>query len=308
MTDDNQDQIEELKQVISQAESSLEEAKKALAALTGEDVSSFSAKPSKANPPMGTASGNIIEGIFDGEGMLGPDGKIYPVPANYASKSKLIEGDRLKLTIAEDGSFIYKQIGPAERKKIIGELNYENNVYSVLAEGKTYHVLYASVTYFKAKPGDRVTIVVPATEDCKWAAIENIIHDVPKEAPAEDPDDVLDLREEIKGSGFLEPEVPAVDGAAPIEQVAEVAPQINSAPVEEVPMDKPAEEQAVAGLPEFPDFEEAKPETNNISAMTGSIPSPDEVFGSKDQPAPTEVPQPTNVQGQPSIQTNEIEI
>ena len=31
--------------------------------------------------------------------MIGPDGKNYPVPANYASKSKLIEGDILKLTI-----------------------------------------------------------------------------------------------------------------------------------------------------------------------------------------------------------------
>ena len=59
--------------------------------------------------------GKIIEGQFDGQNMIGPDGKVYPVPANYASKSKLVEGDTLKLTIAQDGSFIYKQIGPVER-------------------------------------------------------------------------------------------------------------------------------------------------------------------------------------------------
>ena len=42
--------------------------------------------------------------------MIGPKDKIFPVPANYASKSKLVEGDRLKLTILPNGSFVYKQI------------------------------------------------------------------------------------------------------------------------------------------------------------------------------------------------------
>src|SRR5690606_16926125 len=41
----------------------------------------------------------IIEGVFDGENMVDDAGKKYPVPANYASKSKLVEGDMLKLTI-----------------------------------------------------------------------------------------------------------------------------------------------------------------------------------------------------------------
>jgi hypothetical protein len=66
--------------------------------------------------------GKVIEGVFDGQNMIGPDNKQYPVPANYASKSKLVEGDVLKLTIAEDGSFIYKQIGPVERRKMLGLL------------------------------------------------------------------------------------------------------------------------------------------------------------------------------------------
>ena len=52
----------------------------------------------------------IIEGIFDGEKMIGPDGQIYSVPANYASKSRLVEGDTLKLIITNRGAFIFKQI------------------------------------------------------------------------------------------------------------------------------------------------------------------------------------------------------
>ncbi len=123
------------------------------------------------NEPMG----KIIEGHFDGQNMIGPDGKTYPVPANYASKSKLIEGDTLKLTIATDGSFIYKQIGPIERKKLIARIELDNGQYVAVVGDNHYKVLYASVTYFKAQPGDEVTIVLPMSGEANWAAIEAVI-------------------------------------------------------------------------------------------------------------------------------------
>src|SRR4029079_9924412 len=120
--------------------------------------------------------GKVIEGVFDGQNMIGPDNKQYPVPANYGSKSKLVEGDVLKLTIAEDGSFIYKQIGPVERRKVMGVLMQdEKGDYKVLAEGKSYKVLLASLTYFKADAGDEVTIVLPQDIDSEWAAVEHVI-------------------------------------------------------------------------------------------------------------------------------------
>lgn len=120
--------------------------------------------------------GKIIEGVFDGQNMVGPDGRIFPVPANYASKSKLVEGDILKLTISDDGTFIFKQIGPVERKKLIGEVvKGENDEYRVQVDDKSYKVLLASVTYFKADVGDEVTIVVPREKEASWSAVENII-------------------------------------------------------------------------------------------------------------------------------------
>jgi len=119
------------------------------------------------------SEGKIIEGIFDGEMMVGPEKKKYPVPANYASKSKFVAGDVLKLTIEDDGSFIYKQIKPIDRKRLVGSLLYEEGQYKVLAGGKAYKVLLASVTYFKLKPGDSVTVAVPADEESEWAAIES---------------------------------------------------------------------------------------------------------------------------------------
>jgi hypothetical protein len=125
-----------------------------------------------------TSEGNarIIEGVFDGQSMRGADGKTYPVIANYASKSKLIEGDHLKLTILEDGTFIFKQIGPADRKSLVGILTYDDGKYKVLSGGKAYNVLHASVTYYKAQPGDEVTVLTNALEETSnWAAIDNII-------------------------------------------------------------------------------------------------------------------------------------
>jgi hypothetical protein len=122
------------------------------------------------------AEGNIIEGVFDGENMIGPDGKQYSVPANYASKSKLVEGDILKLTITPNGTFVYKQIGPIERRRLIGMLEQSpNGNYAALAEGRKYRLLTASVTYFKGHAGDEAVLLVPKSGETKWAAVENIV-------------------------------------------------------------------------------------------------------------------------------------
>lgn len=118
----------------------------------------------------------VIEGVFDGENMIGPDGKQYAVPANYASKSKLIEGDILKLTITGNGTFIYKQICPIDRSRLVGvlEKTAEGEFYAAV-DGKRWRVLTASVTYFKGEPGDEIVILTPKSGESKWAAVENIV-------------------------------------------------------------------------------------------------------------------------------------
>ncbi len=124
-----------------------------------------------------TGGMRVLEGIFDGQGMVASDGKVYSVPPNYASKSRLVEGDVLKLTIRPDGTFIYKQIGPVERERIVGCLAFDAgaNDYIILCEELTYKVLTASVTYFKGEPGDEVVAFIPKSGKCTWAAVENII-------------------------------------------------------------------------------------------------------------------------------------
>lgn len=159
-------QVKRLRSLLQEAETNLAAAKELLVSLVGDD-------PEVVKVAREDNVGKIIEGVFDGQNMIGPDGKTYPVPANYASKSKLVQGDILKLTIADDGSFIYKQIGPVPRKQIIGTLVQKDGHYFVEANAREYRVLLASVTYFKAKPGDQISIIVPEDEDdVEWAAIE----------------------------------------------------------------------------------------------------------------------------------------
>lgn len=166
-----------LQQMLEGAEKNIQSAKQLLREIMGgKMILPETAVSEKAKALSVSAGGRIIEGVFDGQNMVGPDGKKYPVPANYASKSKLVEGDVLKLTIADDGSFIYKQIGPVERVKKLGVLSQtETGEYRVVTEGKPYKVLLASLTYFKAEPGDDVTIVVPKEGETEWAAVENVI-------------------------------------------------------------------------------------------------------------------------------------
>lgn len=132
-------------------------------------------KTAKASLSHNKNDGHIVEGIFNGEEMIDGQGKHYHVSPNYASKSKLVTGDQLKLTIASDGSFIFKQIGPIERQNVVGIIHEKNGKYQVDIGGKLYNVLQASVTYFKAKPGNKVTIVIPKNLESNWAALENII-------------------------------------------------------------------------------------------------------------------------------------
>ncbi len=166
MADVADKQIKRLRALIQEAETSLAAANELLISLVGDE---------KTVAPVSSQEvlGKVIEGVFDGQNMVGSDSKTYPVPANYASKSKLVQGDILKLTIAEDGAFLYKQIGPIPRKQVVGLLKLENGHYFVDVAGRQFRVLLASVTYFKAKPGDQVSVNLPEDDTAtEWAALE----------------------------------------------------------------------------------------------------------------------------------------
>ena len=185
------DKITKAQEALQTAESALKVAKQLLADINGPiksggmNMEHYQEKAAGLSPSE-SGEGRIIEGVFDGQGMQDKKGNNYPVPANYASKSKLIPGDVLKLTVTEEGKFLYKQIGPVERKTVIGPLVYNDGQYQVLADGKAYNVLLASVTYFRAQVGDEVTLIIPMNEESDWGAIEAVL---PKFEDGEEPAD-----------------------------------------------------------------------------------------------------------------------
>ncbi len=130
--------------------------------------------PSYAQPQV--SSGMMIEGVFTGNKMMGSDGKEYDISPNYASKSKLVEGDFLKLTITPQGKFFFKQIGPVKRTTVMGEAWYDTDLHQwfIIHEEHRYKLLLACATFYKIIPGQRVTILVPEGGGNTWTTIERI--------------------------------------------------------------------------------------------------------------------------------------
>jgi len=59
------------------------------------------------------------------------------------------------------------------RKQLVGTLILENGHYFIDTGSKRFRVLLASVTYFKAKPNDQISVNVPEDDSTtEWAAIE----------------------------------------------------------------------------------------------------------------------------------------
>ena len=94
-------QVKRLKSLITEAETNLAAAKELLMSILGDD----DVVVSNTHAAREEVTGKVIEGVFDGQIMVGPDGKTYPVPANYASKSKLVEGDIFRRLNGFDETF-----------------------------------------------------------------------------------------------------------------------------------------------------------------------------------------------------------
>lgn len=182
--------LQELKDMITSIERTLFAARSIVSELSGESPllksesfmnrqssSKFSRGQGDASSGVRSMGGEekIIEGAFNGQGMTDSEGNKYPVPVNYASKSKIVVGDRMKLTITTDGRFLYKQISPTMRRNVIGPLTCEEGQYKVLSGGKEYKILTASITFHKASIGDEVSILLPQEGEAEWGAFDVVI-------------------------------------------------------------------------------------------------------------------------------------
>lgn len=157
-----QDKLALIRQSLAAAESSIKTAKQLLS-----ELESGGLKPSAKDLPGET-------GIFDGTNMVTAKGEIYPIPANYASKSLLVTGDTLKL-VDEDGEKRFKQIEHVKRHKTTGILHKKDGKFKVITPEGSYNVLGASIEHFKGEVGDEVTLQLPAGNlTVAYGAVESI--------------------------------------------------------------------------------------------------------------------------------------
>lgn len=175
---ENKRTIEAIRDFILTAEKSIKNAKRLLKDLLDENNISLDTEvnlDTKWLSSYSSESNKVIEWVFTWSEMLGSDGNKYPISANYASKSKLVQGDKLKLTIDISGRMIYKQISPIEREYKTGLVVKEKDKYQVISEWEIYDLLTASITHFKANIWDKITVIVPAGKKATFAAIEAMI-------------------------------------------------------------------------------------------------------------------------------------
>ncbi len=175
---ENKKTLAAIRDFIISAEKSIKSAKKLLKDVLEDNNISLGTEINLSTSGLNTymsEDSKIIEWVFTWEEMLGSDGNKYPVPANYASKSKLVQWDKLKLTIAWNGKMLYKQIAPIERSYLTWLIVKEKEKYQVIAEGQTYNLLTAAVTHFKANIWDSVTVIIPNWKQATFAAIEAVL-------------------------------------------------------------------------------------------------------------------------------------
>lgn len=175
---ENKKTIEAICDFIITAEKSIKNAKKLLRDVMEEEGISLDSPVDLDISGLNSYASHdskIIEGVFTGEQMLWADGNKYPVPVNYASKSKMVQWDKLKLTIMPNGKMLYKQILPIARTTLTGLLTKDKDKYQVIADGVTYDVLTAAVTHFKAEIWEHISVIIPEGKKATFAAIDSVI-------------------------------------------------------------------------------------------------------------------------------------
>jgi len=164
----NKKNIDLIRQALSAAESSIKLAKQLLNEVeSGKDTFAGSSSSGAKNLPG-------IIGTFDGENMVTSSGEIFPVPANYASKSKLVVGDTLKM-VEEGGEKRFKQIEHLKRYRTNGIITKKDGKWRAITPEGSYKVLPAAIEYFKADVGSEVILHLPANNlKVAYAALESI--------------------------------------------------------------------------------------------------------------------------------------
>ncbi len=114
-------------------------------------------------------------GEFNGYHLVTEEGETYQVPENYASKSELVYGDRLKM-IDKDGKSFFKQVERVKRREIKGVLARKDGTWHIVDSHGSYELLPAAVSYYEGEEGDEAVALIPQeNERAPFAALKEVL-------------------------------------------------------------------------------------------------------------------------------------
>lgn len=160
-----------INQSLSAAASSISLAKKLLSELT---LSKSNGVLTDKVPEISLNQLPGIIGTFDGQFMNTDDGQKFQIPENYASKSMIVFGDKLKM-VDVNGEKRFKQIERTKRQRASGMIVKKEGRYHVVTSDGSYKISSAAVSFFGGKEGDEAHIILPLNnKHVPFAALESV--------------------------------------------------------------------------------------------------------------------------------------
>ncbi len=121
-----------------------------------------------------------LVGKYNGMFMVTAAGKKYPVPDNYAAKTKLVYGDKLKMVEGPEGRR-FKYISRVPFVEVGAVLAMKDGQFVAVSPEGSYKLLQSAVRYYQGGEGDKVRILLPRDEKhAPFAAVAEIVGKEPE--------------------------------------------------------------------------------------------------------------------------------
>lgn len=157
------DEIKHLKNFIEELEKDILRAKKAISIIHEHYLDPYKDMPG-------------IEGIFDGTYLVTVDNQKYEVPPNYAAKTRILYGDRIKL-IEENGKQLFKSISKQERIEVEAVIAKKDGKWFALTADRSYRISDNAAEFNKLNINDTVVVLVPKDRvNVPFAAFDKVLN------------------------------------------------------------------------------------------------------------------------------------
>jgi len=115
------------------------------------------------------------EGVFDGRFLIADTGEKMEVPSNYAAKSRIVYGDRLK-AYEEDGKNMFKQVEKVDRRKVPAVVSKKEGKFFALTEFGDHEISSTAVEFNNIKVNDKIQVILPETNlKAPYAALDKTL-------------------------------------------------------------------------------------------------------------------------------------